>query len=160
MHLIERDKFMINQTKHITDTPATHSGSVVVITENSSQDRISEQDHERKPKRRPKANRRQMRRIHMYGDMDISIARNAIKNGRSVDIQCSHFHKESFETLEEAQEIAHIRNEQVALRFTPLEPYLCRYGQHYHVGHMSESKARHMGLIPNISSDDNAMLVR
>ena len=108
-------------------------------------------DHERRTRRKKRRGQQaghggQSR--HLYGDMGNGCARNARKEGLGQDVRKSHFRKASYDTLEEAREVARAWNERTAMRFTPLEAYRCRYRPHYHVGHMTERKARQRGLVP------------
>ena len=50
----------------------------------------------------------------------------------------SHLRKAPFATRREAEETARFWNMEIPIRFTQLEPYPCRYGDHYHIGHMRE----------------------
>ena len=76
----------------------------------------------------------------MYGNMDSGRARNAKKNRKDSDVHKSHFHKDPFANLQEAQEAAKFWNGQTPMRFSKLEPYRCRYCPHYHIGHRREEE--------------------
>ena len=64
--------------------------------------------------------------------------KSARKTDRDEDMRRSHLRKAPFATRREAEETARFWNMEIPIRFTQLEPYPCRYGDHYHIGHMRE----------------------